>query len=112
GTAGAGAHPRRGLDHGADDLGMLAHAEIVVRAPDHDVLRTIRCMPDRVREAAGDALEIGKDAIAPLGVQPRQGTGKIITVIHEFLASRGRTCPQPGTLSRGVPGRLSRRSWG
>ena len=66
GAAGAGAHPGRGLDHGADHLGMLAHAEIVVGAPDHDVLRALRRMPDRMRKAAGDALEIGKNAIAPL----------------------------------------------
>ena len=69
GAAGAGAHPGRGLDHGADDLGMLAHAEIVVRAPDHDVLRPVRRMPDGVRKTAGDALEVGKDAVAPLAVQ-------------------------------------------
>ena len=39
GAAGAGAHAGRGLDHGADHLGVLAHAEIVVGAPDHDLAR-------------------------------------------------------------------------
>ena len=50
GAARAGAHPGRGLDHGADHLGMLAHAEIVVGAPDHDLARPLRRVPDGVRE--------------------------------------------------------------
>jgi hypothetical protein len=33
----AGPHPGCGFDHGANDLRMLAHAEIIVGAPDHDV---------------------------------------------------------------------------
>ena len=36
-AARARAHARRGLDHRADHLRVLAHAEIVVGAPDHDV---------------------------------------------------------------------------
>ena len=55
GAAGAGAHAGRGLDHGADHLGMLAHAEIVVGAPHDHVARPLRGMPDRARETAGDA---------------------------------------------------------
>ncbi len=39
GAAGAGADAGRGLDHGADHFRMLAHAEIVVGAPDHDIAR-------------------------------------------------------------------------
>ena len=39
---GAGAHPGRGLDHGADHLRVLAHAEVVVGAPDHDLTRALR----------------------------------------------------------------------
>ena len=37
GTAGSGAHAGRALNHGAYYLGMLTHAEIIVRTPDHDV---------------------------------------------------------------------------
>src|SRR5262249_33303694 len=37
GAARSGAHASRGLDHGAYYLGMLTHAEIIVRTPDHDV---------------------------------------------------------------------------
>ena len=39
GTAGTGAKARRCRDHGADDFGVLPHAEIIVRAPDHDIAR-------------------------------------------------------------------------
>ena len=81
GAAGAGAHARRGLDHGADHLRVLAHAEIVVRAPDHDVLRPVRRMPDRMRKAPGDAFEIGENAVAALAVQPVQRAGEIGGII-------------------------------
>ena len=33
-------------------------------------------MPDGVRKAAGDALQVGKDAVAPLGVQPAERVGE------------------------------------
>ncbi len=72
GAAGAGAHSRCGFDHGANHLGVLAHAEVVVGAPDHDVLRPLRRMPDGVREPARDPLQIGKNAIAALRMQPAQ----------------------------------------
>ena len=81
GAAGAGAHPGRGLDHGADHLGVLAHAEIVVRAPDHDVLRPVRRMPHRMRKAPGDAFEVGKHAVAPLAMQPVERAGEIAAII-------------------------------
>ncbi len=84
GAAGAGAHARRGLDHGADHFGILAHAEIVVRAPDHDVLRSVGRMPYRVRKASGDTLEIGEHPVAPLAVQARQRIGEKAAVIHGF----------------------------
>src|SRR5262249_5807792 len=88
GAARAGAHAGRGLDHGADDLGMLAHAEIVVGAPDHDVAWAVRRVPDRVREAARDPLQVGKDPVAPLIPQTGEGVAEKHTVIHGFNASR------------------------
>jgi hypothetical protein len=86
GAAGAGSHPRRRLDHGADHFGVLPHAEIVVRAPDHDVLRPLRRMPDGVRKAAGNALEVGKDPVTALAMQPPERIGEISAVIHEIPA--------------------------
>ena len=82
GAAGAGAHPRRGLDHGANHFRVLTHAEVIVRAPDHHIARALRRMPDRMREAAGNALEIGKHPIAPLAPQPGESVGKIIIIVH------------------------------
>src|SRR6266566_3328727 len=82
GSAGAGAHSGRGLDHGADDLRMLAHAEIVVGAPDDDAFRPLRRMPQRIRKAPGDTLQIGKYAITPLSPQLRQRAGEIAVIIN------------------------------
>ena len=87
GAAGASPHAGRGLHHSADHFGMLAHAEIVVRAPDHDILRPVRRMPDRMRKAASDPLEVGKDPVASLAPQPGKGVGKISIVIHEVPAT-------------------------
>ncbi|MNY14418.1 hypothetical protein D3C86_1475950 [compost metagenome] len=44
---------------------MLAHAQIVVRAPDHDILfGAVVSAANRLRELAAHALQIGEDAIA------------------------------------------------
>ncbi len=90
GAAGAGAHARRGLDHGADHFGVLAHAEIVVRAPDHDILRPLRRMPHRVRKASGDTFEIGEDPVTPLAAQPGQRRGEIGGIIDVRAVISGR----------------------
>jgi hypothetical protein len=85
----AGAHPGRGLDHGADHLGVLAHAEIVVGAPNHDLARTLRPVPDRVREAAGDPFQLGEHPVAPFVMQPAKGVSEEIVIIHEQQAFGG-----------------------
>src|SRR5207245_647906 len=56
GAASSGAHASRGLDHGADHLWMLAHAEVIVRAPDHNVARAVGRMPFGARKTASMAL--------------------------------------------------------
>jgi hypothetical protein len=61
---------------------MLAHAEIIVRAPDHDIARTVGGMPFGVRKAAGVALEIGKHPIAAFIPQAGQCMRKVGLVIH------------------------------
>ncbi len=45
GPAGAGAAVIQYLVHGGDHFGILAHAEIVVTAPDDDVLDTVHGVP-------------------------------------------------------------------
>src|ERR1700733_4541143 len=89
GAAGAGADTGRGFDHGADHLGVLAHAEIVVGAPDHDVARPPWRMPDRVREPGGDPLEVGEDAVAPLVMQAAEGGAEVLAVIHRKKPGTG-----------------------
>ena len=56
GATGAGAHAGGDIDHGADHLGVLGHAEIVVGTPDYHLAWAARGMPEGVRKAAGDAL--------------------------------------------------------
>src|SRR5665811_2264084 len=78
----AGADSGGGFHHGADHFRVLPHAEIVVGAPDHDVARAHRGMPHRVREPAGDALEIGENPVAPLVMQAVEGGTEKLAVIH------------------------------
>src|SRR5665213_608037 len=82
---GAGSHAGGDIDHGADHLGMLRHAEIVVRAPDHDLARAFRRMPQRVREAAGDAFEVGEHPVAAFVAQFVQGRREKGVVIHAII---------------------------
>src|ERR1700740_576846 len=81
-AAGAGAHPGGGFDHRADHLRMLAHAKVIVRAPDHDLTRTVRGMPCCVRKATGDALEIRKHTVASFLMQAGKRGGKEMIVGH------------------------------
>ncbi len=82
GAAGARTHPCGCLDHGADDLRMLSHPEIIVGAPDHDVARPLRGMPHRVRKPPGDAFKIGENPVTPLVMQAVEGGAEKLAVIH------------------------------
>ena len=66
GAASTRAHCGRGLDHSADHLRVLTHAEVVVGAPDDNIPRAAGRMPNRMRKTAGDAFNVSKHAIAPL----------------------------------------------
>ncbi len=65
---------------------MLAHAQIVVGAPDHDVLGAACFAGERVAQglgkAPGLALEFGEDAIAPLGLEAGDHFAKPLLVVH------------------------------
>src|SRR5262249_15518560 len=63
--------------------GVLAHAEVVVRAPHHHVARPLRRVPDGAREAAGEPLQVGEYAVAPLVTQAGQSTTEKRVVVHE-----------------------------
>jgi hypothetical protein len=62
---------------------MLAHAEIVVRAPDGDL--GADAVIEGAWKAAAAALEIGKDAVPPLGVQDTEAPSEEPLVIHADL---------------------------
>src|SRR6185437_2418494 len=88
GAAGAGADAGRGLDHGSDYFRMLAHAEIVVGAPDHDIACPLRGMPHRVGKPAGDALEICEYAVAAFVMESAEGGIEKLAVIHRKAWNR------------------------
>src|SRR6516162_3237546 len=89
GAACASTHASGGFNHCADHLRMLAHAKVIVRAPDHDRARAIRGMPYCVWEMPGNALEIGKHAVALFLVQLRKRARKEITIFHRANSASG-----------------------
>src|SRR5258708_25176327 len=78
------AHAGRGLDHRTDDLGMLSHAHVIAGAPDDHLPWPLPRVPDRVREARGDAFEIREDAVATFVPQPCDRVGKEILIGHDL----------------------------
>ena len=70
GAARSGADLMKRGFHRFDDGGVLAHAEIVVRAPDGDRLRAVAAEAMRVREIALGAQDIDEHAIAAFVVKP------------------------------------------
>src|SRR5688572_23573320 len=54
--------------HGGDHVRVLAHAEIVVRAPDdHILLATVGMADGSLREFAAIAFDVDEDAVAAFG---------------------------------------------
>ncbi len=68
-AAGTCAHRAGRLLHGRDHALMLAHAQIVVRAPDGNFTRFFTGAPQRARKRTDDPLEICEDAIAAFSVK-------------------------------------------
>ena len=80
-ATGADAGPVRRLAHRSHHVRVLAHAEVVVRAPDRDVAQApVILAQDRDRKLAGLALEIGEHAIPPLRMQRIEGVVENIVV--------------------------------
>src|SRR5689334_5834628 len=65
---------------------MLAHAEIVIGAPDGDFLGSAalgcRTMAQCQRKPPRKTLQIGKDAIAPFGFQPGDRIAEMLFIVH------------------------------
>ena len=78
------------LDRGFDDVGMAAHAEIVVRAPDRHFARPVLFAlraPLGDREPARVALEIGENAIAPFRFQAGDRVLEAALIVHRLSFS-------------------------
>src|ERR1700731_349793 len=79
-AAGAGPDRPQRLLHRLQDRRVLPHAEIVVRAPHRDF--GADAVIEGARETAAAPLEVGKDAIPPLGVQRTETLSEEALVIH------------------------------
>ena len=74
------------LVHGGEHGGVLAHAEIVVRAPDRDFFMRITALMVGHGEIAAMTLEIGENPVAPLSAQNLQPIRENLFVPHRALA--------------------------
>src|SRR6185295_16094668 len=88
-AAGAGSAFLDRLDHRLAHERMLAHAEIIVRAPDHDLANTaIPLMQAGQRKAPGLAFEIGKESIASFGFELSDLSAEKRIEIHAALPEK------------------------
>src|SRR3978361_89758 len=90
--ASARAHGAGSRAHRLDYFRVLAHTEIIVRAPDHHIPLAARAVPERMRKLSHLALQINKDAIAPLVFQSSDGGLKSPVIIehcgHSFAGTQ------------------------
>ena len=84
-AAGAGAAALDGFVHGGAHHRVLAHAEIVVGAPDRDLALAVRRVVRSAREAAGMAFDIGEDAVATFPAQTVEALVQQGVVVHHCL---------------------------
>ena len=85
-ASGAGAAALERLVHGGEYLGMLSHAEIVVRAPHRDAPRlSVTPHPIGAGKLAAAAQKIGENPVAPLGLHRIDGVGQNALVIHHCV---------------------------
>ena len=92
GAAGARPGAARRLAHRLDHARVLAHAEIVVRAPDGDLAFALPVAPDRAGETPGAPRQIGEDPVSALRLHLLQRPGEMRFVVHggAFPMPRGR----------------------
>jgi hypothetical protein len=82
-SAGPGADFAQRALHGFDHRGMLAHREIVVRAPDRDWLRAVVAGKAlRIGVIALGAQDVDEDAVAPFLVKPVDRGPEDAVVVH------------------------------
>jgi hypothetical protein len=82
-AAGADAELGGGILHCGDHLGVLAHAEIIVRAPDGDFALVVSRIPeDGAGETPRNALEVGENAVALFLPQGVDGVLEKPAIVH------------------------------
>ena len=103
-AAGAGADIVQRLFHRRDHLGMLAHREVIVRAPHGDRLGPVMMgEAARIGERALVAQDVDEHAIAAFGMKPVDRLVENLVVVQRTRSvQRRRPCG-----GRGVPARLN-----
>ncbi len=104
-AAGARASLVDGGVHGLGDNRVLTLAEIVVRAPDHDVAFAVRTHPGRTRKSAATALEIGEHPVTPLGpdlLHRGPDGGLVIHAAHDPRWAKGPATNSGRLFAQGV----------
>jgi len=91
-AAGAGAAAIQGFVHGRQHLGVLAHAEIVIRTPDGHIVGLVLMVTRRARKASGLPLKIGEYTVAALPPKTVELVGEESIIVHERLLPL-RACP-------------------
>src|SRR5262249_17048555 len=84
------------LMHSAQHGWMLAHTEIIVRAPDCYGARPLWRMMNGAREFAAPPENIGKHAVTSLQRQRTQRPLKLPLIIHQFSSLGGGGCGRWG----------------
>ena len=82
GAAGAGAAFAKRLGHGVQNHRVLAHSQVVVRAPDGDFLGPVLAIAGRLGERPGVALQVGEDAVAILRLDRLDGIAEEGLKVH------------------------------
>ena len=79
---------------------MLSHAEVVVRAPDHDVARRLAAVARGEGIAARVARQLGEDAVTALDLERVDPFREEAFVVHvEPPGSRGHTVTRQSTTA-------------
>jgi hypothetical protein len=71
-----------GCLHRIDNQWVLPHAEIVIRAPDNDVLSAVRAVPTGVGVPPGLPFKFDKTAITVFAFQLVQAISELFTVLQ------------------------------
>ena len=81
GAARSGARGLKSVAHGAQNLRVLAHAQIIVAAPDrYRLLGTVLAPPRSMRELPALALNVDERPVAAFFVKPAQSLIKFLLI--------------------------------